>query len=184
MRDPQLQISHSEFSHALSNLALALPRKGREMDVRIDFDGELVRMTTAGVEVSLDGKGRWSGFVLAPLRPLVQMRSNLPDADPLAIRYSGGRFYVQGWSVSASWHDVGSEPASIPLNPTILHLLQFKASMTEAKLVSSSLRSAVSTAEGRAQKLMLRAQDILRPLGITLRDLEELLDRKIKTPNK
>ena len=184
MPDLQLQISNTEFSQALSNLAMALPRKGREMDVRIDFDGALVRMITAGVEVSLDGKGRWPGFALAPLRPLVQMRSNLPIGDPLSIRYSDGRFYVQGWSVSASWHDVGSEPASIPLNPTILHLLQFKASMTEAKLVSSGLRSAVGTAEGRAQKLMLRAQDILRPLGITLRDLEELLDRKIKTPNK
>ena len=184
MPDPQLQVSNSEFSHALSNLALALPRKGREMDVRIDFDGALVRMTTAGVEISVEGKGKWSGFALAPLRPLVLMRSHLPDADPLSIRFSDGRFYVQGWSVPASWHDVGSEPASIPLNPTILHLLQFKASTTEAKLVSSGLRSAVRTAEDQAQKLMLRAQDILRPLGITLRDLEELLDRKLKPPKK
>ena len=182
MSDAQLEISNADFANALSSLALALPRKGQAMDVRFDFDGEFLRMTTAGVEISIAGTGKWSGFALAPLRPLALMRKHLPDGDPLTIRFTGGRFYVAGWSVPATWHDLGSAPSSLPLKPTILHLLQFKASNTEAKLVSSGLRSAVRGAEDQAQKLMLRAQDILRPLGITLRDLEQLLDAKLRTP--
>ena len=182
MPDAIIQISPTEFADALSSLAMAMPPKGREMDARIDFDGTRVRITTAGVETTMEGKGHWTGFVLAPLRPLAQLRKRLPDGDPLTIRFSNGRLYVQGWSINAIWHDLGSEPASVPLNPTILNLLQYKASINEVKLHSSGLSAAVSGAEKQAQKLMLRAQDILRPLGITLRDLEQLLERKLKPP--
>ena len=180
----QIYLSHIDFSRAISDLAIALPRKGNSPELRIDFDGALVRMIAGGVEVSLEGKGSWSGFVLAPLRPIVLVRKHLPKVDPLSIRFLDGRFYVQSWSVPASWHDIGSELFYTPINPTILQLLQFKASTNEAKLVSSGMRTAVSAAEEQAQKLMLRAQDILRPLGITLRDIENLLSRKLRPPNE
>ena len=182
MSDAQILISRAKFSHALSTLALALPRKRGPMDVRIDFNGSLVRMTTAGVEISVDGNGEWSGFVIAPLHILASLRSKMPDADPLSIRFENGRLFVQSWSIPATWHDLGSQPVRIPLNPPMLDLLQLKASITEEKLVSSGLRSAVRGAEDKAQKMMLRAQDILRPLGISLKDLEEILERKLRLP--
>jgi hypothetical protein len=180
----QLHLSYTDFSHAISDLATALPRKGNDPELRVNFDGALVRLIAGGVEVSLEGQGSWSGFVLAPLRPIVLVRKHLPKVDPLSIRFLDGRFYIQSWSIPASWHDIGSELSYTPLNPTILQLLQFKASTNEAKLVSSGMRTAVNAAEEQAQKMMLKAQDILRPLGITLRDIEDLLSRKLQTPNE
>jgi hypothetical protein len=180
----QLYLSHIDFSQAVSDLAIALPRKGNGPELRIDFNGALVRLIAGGVEVSLEGKGSWSGFVLAPLRPIVLVRKHLPKVAHLSIRFLDGRFYIQSWSIPASWHDLGSELSYIPLNPTILQLLQLKASTNESKLVSSGMRTAVNAAEEQAQRLMLRAQDILRPLGITLRDIENLLSRKLRPPNE
>ncbi len=105
----QLSIRRSELEDALTQAAIALPRHW-DMDVRIDFDGNRLKFTTSGAEVFAEASGNWQGTAIVSLRMLAGVRKRLPGGDPLNLRFDGGRFYVERWSIPGSWRDMSPEP--------------------------------------------------------------------------
>jgi len=173
-------VEREDLFSALKHLSMALSKETKNAELRLDFiDGEL-RFLSIGVEAKITAHGNWRGFVVASLQPIVSLRE-LPKGSQLKIQYAENRLSIGNWSIAAK-HDANHiEPLTIPLKPTLKDLLKIKYTLTDEEISASAMKAIISKASADASVILMKAQEILRPTGISLRDLEDLLERKYRS---
>lgn len=180
---PPIRVGRKDFIQALKRISLAMPPRMQGLDVRIEFNGTLMQLSAPGAKAEIAAEGEaWAGFALVPFRPIKAVARGLPINDPLTLKFEDGRFYIERWSYPGMWQNIGPAPLDMPLmsvNPSILKMLKMDKKESPAKVLSSGLAGVVAEAEEKAQSLIERAALILRPLGITEADLQELLQKKL-----
>lgn len=177
MTGPRLSIGRGDFAKAIRLVSVALPRKG-DLEARITFADGLLTLEAAGARTQSDATGEWPGVARASLRALKGVSTKLPSQDPLTIRHDAGRFYIEGWSVPSAWQDIDAGMLALTIKPEIGDLLAVAADNSSARIASSGLAKAVVSAELSVAATLKKAASILGPLGITVRDLEDLLNAK------
>lgn len=181
MEKYSLVIKRIELKDALQSLAMAATKSNKVGELRLTLqDGDLV-MTAAGVEVAVEAAGQWETPIVMQLRQLTVIRDKLPEKVNLNLKYAGERLHLENVSFPAlaAENMKGQDPLSVlPINPQLADYLRLKYTMTAAEIAEAGLQRSINNASESALKLMLKAQEVLRPTGISLRDMEKMLELK------
>ena len=183
MNEPMsMFVERADLAAALKHLSMALSKETLNAELRIDFVESELRFLSIGVEAKIAARGSWQGFVIASLQPVVSLRE-LPKGEQIKIQYEANRLYIGRWSIAAQHDENNLSPEMVPLKPTLKDFLKIKYRLTDEEIAASALRLVISKANADVQVLLMKAQEILRPTGISLRDLEELIERKYRHPS-
>jgi hypothetical protein len=173
-------IKRTDLAESIKFLNGVIQIHPRNMQLRIDFaDGE-IRLFSLGIETKIPASGSWEGFVTSDLLPILTLK-NLPDGEIIKMEFKDGRLFIGGWSIKATHESNNISPTVIPLNPSLKDLVKLKYQLTDEQINASAMRSSISKASDDLKIILLKAQDILRPVGISLPELEEFIEKKYKS---
>ncbi len=176
---PHLSVEKRPFLQALKSLRISARARQKDLAVLSFQDGRLhIRLHETGV--SVPALGQWPGSARVIARTLIPVVTFPPDPDPLPLRFEGDRFYIAGWSVNATWHAQGGEPIETAAEPTALDLVALRRERGDEALEASGLLEEALEAERSLAGKLSHAARILRPVGISLGDLEDLVERKLE----
>ena len=173
-------IKRTDLADSIKFLNGVIQVNPKNMQLRIDFaDGE-IRLFSLGIETKIPASGKWEGFVISDLLPILNLR-NLPDGEIIKMEFKDGRLFIGGWSIKAVHESNNISPVNIPLNPSLKDLIRLKYQLTDDQINASAMRSSISKASDDLNIILLKAQDLLRPIGVSLPELEEFVEKKYKS---
>ena len=145
-------------------------RRGAGAGCALGPGGGLLTLSAPGAATELIAAGSWPRMVRASLRALLDLRTRLPPGDPLALRYQGGRLWIEKFSIPAKLGAplVGAADAQmdLPLNPRTSDYVRLKRRRGREELLRRGLWSAIEEAEKDLERRVGAAAKILAPLGI------------------
>ncbi len=167
---------------ALSHLR-RLGKKAVATDAVLAFDGQTFTVALPTFSTGMAATGEWEGKVRVPRGGLFFLQVGKVKLKPeeVGIRIEDGTLHVNQFSTGCLLMGAG-EPPVRPAEPSLLSVLrQAEASgVWPGQEVDPELRAKVFTAMERRDALVRKAAVALADLGVTLAEVRELVNQKIK----
>ncbi|MEM7254229.1 MAG: hypothetical protein AAF493_22655 [Pseudomonadota bacterium] len=173
-----LTVDKKPFLTALKSLRISIRARQKDEAVIGYSDGH-VSIELQGQIVNVPAKGEWPGCARVIARTLIPIATFPPDPDPLPLRFENDRFYIAGWSVNASWQDVGDRPLALPDDAGCLEVLMIGRQHTDKALSEAGLLSHVRNTEQFVRTRLAQAAAVLEPIGIEEADLNRIVEEKV-----
>lgn len=176
--DASLKVDRQELKRALKTFRQTIDdREWRSAFVEFE-DGSLV-IECGGVEVRAEASGYWPGRARISSSLLSQVGSALPEEDPLMIEVDEDQLRMGSLKVNCGWDTTGQARIHVPLHTNLMTLLKISRRYDEEIIRSSGIAGMVSLAEDRLREKLDRVSQYLENLGVTRRDLEEIVEREL-----
>ncbi|MFO8011730.1 MAG: hypothetical protein R6X20_00350 [Phycisphaerae bacterium] len=176
----RLKVDTAELRKGLKGLKRF--KKGmRDKSMILSYKGGNLALATPGVKVAVPAAGQWPRPVEAPAQLLVVLAKVPPEGDePVVIEYDGKRLSIAGCSLGASLAETARPRVDVLPTKRLLDLLRMGAKWSREDLEKEGFLEQVWEAESKRDKLLDRAKDLLLRLGIHRRDMDELLQAKLR----
>lgn len=180
---PHVTVARDELADALKQLAKFVRGKARVGDAVIARDDDGLTIETAGQTAGVAAVGAWTGQVRVPARFLLAIAARLPKSDTVAVRVSGGRLHVGSISATCIWEEQCAPQIEVPLDPPLTLVLGMAHRYSAEDIVRSGKRGLLEDAQRQRDRLVLRAAEALRPLGVSTEDVLDLVDQVVARLN-
>jgi hypothetical protein len=168
---PSVTVSRADLATTLKLLAKFVRGRARAADVVIRWCGDGLELEAAGQSTTLPATGAWPGQVRVPARFLLAIAPRLPPGDTLDLRVEAGRLRLGPISANCVWDERAPGQIELPLDPSITLILSLAHRYPADEIVRAGKAKLLREAQDRRDRLLLRAADVLRPLGVTPDDL-------------
>jgi hypothetical protein len=102
-----------------------------------------------------------------------------PPADPVIVTCDGERLQIGPVKVACKWQPVSSSLLTHPSQPEWLEGIALKYTMPRGRIIAEGRGPEVRAAERRLGAIVRRVAKTLTPTGVTLADLEALVERRL-----
>lgn len=178
-----LSVPRSELvAEAGRLLKLAVKSKLAKSELVMDFAEDSVALTLAGTTATLPAVCSGSGRVFASglaLKVLKEAARNLVSAE-VSILVDERMLHVGRVGVSCWWVREPWAPILLPLNATLVDVLELRYLYSQAEIVAAGLERTLFEAEDRKARLIANATETLAPLGVSVAALDHLVTERIK----
>ena len=176
---PSLMVDRTELVRALGVLAKQVKRK-HVGDAIISYEDGKLRIDLDGLSVKAAAEGEWPGRArVAASFAVAAAGLDFPN-EQVSIRIVPGLIYIERFFRSCEWQHDAVDLIQLPVNPSTLTVLAKTLDHTPAEIRRSGISEITYKAEERREDLILRAATRLKPLGVGLDDVRELVDRAIR----
>jgi hypothetical protein len=175
----ELKVNRSELVEGLTKIGKLVKRKTKSDALLNLEDGNLVVLLD-GISIKASAEGNFPGLVRIPGSKALTLIKVLPSEDSLTIAHDGERLYVENFSISCTWLDGEPTTIQVPADASVAHLLGVSLKHSEQEISTSGLSGAVHDAQSKRAKLERQAAHVLEPLGVTLSDIQELVERSLR----
>jgi hypothetical protein len=175
----RLEVSRGALADALL-LLKGIIRKRKLPDAVLTFDGSEISISLAGLDLRAPAKGTWPGSVVAPGFFFVAIAKAPLKSDPVLFEVRDGALRIGTFSVACSVQASPAVDLDLPLDPTLIEILEAASRHSHDELKRSGFLKAADEASDRAQRLIEKAAKVLEPLEIDRHDLQWLLERRLK----
>ena len=121
------------------------------------------------------------GEVRIPGSFLVGLAKMPPFEDPVVVAVRDGRLYFGSVSVGCVEQDAWKSEIQLPLDPSLPEILKLAFQYPAERIERAGLKKRVEEANERAADLLDKAATTLAPLGLTRKDLRDLLVKSLQT---
>jgi hypothetical protein len=148
-------------------------------DIIIWCQKGLLNIKAGGCHIKLPALGEWEGQAQLPIKGIKLITRALPKVDPIPfIKYedSLGIGHVR---LYCSWAHVSKEQISIPINAQPVLILGYLKNYSNEELEASGVLWKCLAADQERIERINSAKKILTPLGVTMNDLIDLVDKAV-----
>lgn len=177
----RLEVDAAELCATLKGLKrFAKGMKGKS--VLLSHNEGNLALATPGVAVTLPAKGHWPTPVRATAHILVMLIKVPPLGDgPFVISFDGKRLSIAECSVQASIEEEFLPRVDVLPTKRFFDLLRMGATWSYKDLQKEGFIEQVWRAEEKRDRLLAKAAETLSRLGIDRKDMNELLNAKLKS---
>ncbi len=173
----KLIIQRVDFINALKMLKKCVSPKPEEKAV-LSFDDNAFEITVAGMKVSFEAKGEWSGEAQVDGQILLKLHRVFPPGDPVVIQIVDDNLVINNFSMTCTWVDTGWKLPLLPRDPTLRELLIFQYESSD-EIKAADLDDKIKQAIIERDKLIKNAVEILSTLGVVESDLLPIVKRSL-----
>ncbi len=174
----KLIIQRTDFINALKMLKKCVSPKPAEKAV-LSFNDNAFEIKVAGMQVSLEAKGEWSGEAQVGGQILLKLLRVFPPGDPVVIRIVDDNLIINNFSMTCIWVESGWKLPLLPREPSLRELLIFQYESSPDEIKAADLDDKIKQAIIERDKLITSAAEILSPLGVMESDLLPIVKRSI-----
>jgi hypothetical protein len=179
----ELKVNRSELANGLETLRKLVKKPKPNMEAVFSFEDGLLEVYLNGFTVQAHAEGELPGLTRIPGVKAINLSKVLPTDDPLIIALEEERFYIGSLSIPCYWDNVRPRPIEIPNDAPLTTLLGVRLQYSHDDIFASGLLKPVNEAVNKRKMLVKRAANILEPLGVSLEEVERLVDDAVKRAN-
>ncbi len=144
-----------------------------------DFQESGIDITFNGMTMAVSGEGK--GFGRARIKGInIQALARLPFKEKtVSVWVEDSWLWVESLSVQCQWTDINPPLIELPMDSPLLDILAVGKNCDEEQILASGLAEKIKEAEETKNNLVSKAISNLKPLEITEKDFEELINSKI-----
>jgi len=172
---PLLRVNRPELEDALKKARKFLKPKDRSEAV-FSFDQGSLRVQMVGMTFTATAEGVWPGQARVPIASMGIFLSGIPGADWIEVRIHGDRLGISTLSVPCAWDPIPTQAIQLPLDPSLLMILQLSLAHSREHIAASGLEKVLEGAEKRRDELVEKAAELLRDLAVSPSDLLDMVD--------
>jgi hypothetical protein len=174
-----LRVERADLIDALKKLKKLVKRK-TPAQAFLSFEKGMLVVSLDGISIECSAEGQFPGIVRIPGVKALTLSEVLPLEDPLTIGHDKQRLYIGPFSMSCGWLEGKPEPIQVPTDAPIRHMLALRLKYSEEQILKSGLSGAVHNARAVRTKLEHQAAYVLEPLGVTLSDIQTLVENCLR----
>jgi hypothetical protein len=171
-------VSRVEVVKGLGTLKNSLASK-TPPEVMVWCEKGFLVIQAGGIYVKLPSLGEWEGQAQFSAKGFRFLVVALPEDDPMPFIKYPESIGVGRTQIYCSWKEVPKNHITIPLNAKPIQLLGVLRKHSRNELESSGLLNKCLEAEQLVLGKLNTALRTLSPLGVTMTDLNELIDKLI-----
>lgn len=175
---PFLEVNRAELAEGLKSLRKFI-KPTSPAEAVISFQDDRLRIDLVGMAARASATGTWPGQARVSTALIWRLAQALPTGDPLPLRVEGGHIYIAQDSAPCTWQDASGKGIPLPINPSLLQLLNIRRKHAEDVIRQSGLTALVRDAEKQRDALIAKAVAILGPLEIQPAGLRRIVDERL-----
>jgi len=179
----ELNVNRKELIDGLNLLgSVAKPKKNMEAVLSFEKGNFVVRLN--GGSIGASAEGEFPGIIRISAILAIKLAKMLPLEDTLTVAHDEKRLYIGTFAIQCTWHNVEPYPAQLPIDPSLPVLLGLRFECTQEQILHSGYSKSLDQAERKRKRLITKAMNTLKILGVERVFLEKLVDENIKRINK
>ncbi len=143
------------------------------------FDGTFLTVEALDRVFAAAATGTWPGVAKVSATFVIAMAKAPPADVELRLSYADGRLRLGTLSIDCDWQPVSDTLLELPASPDWIEALSLKYRATRARIVAAGLKQSIGDAEQKLAALVRKTAKPLAPLGVSERDLNELIERRL-----
>ena len=177
--DRRLEVNRGHLIQGLANVggrSSKLHKRGRAI---LGFDGSFLTVEAGDVTFIARATGVWPGNAVVSVTLIQGLAYNTPAGDPMIVTCDGS--YVRFGPIQAGcvWQPISAAVLDTPLQAEWLEGLALRYQLPRGRLIAEGRRGEIQVAERKLRALLRRVGKILAPLGVTVADLEALVEKRM-----
>ncbi|PSC04041.1 hypothetical protein SLNSH_15635 [Alsobacter soli] len=153
--------------------------------VRLDFKPGLLELTGPGAATAIDAQCEWSVTILVDAGAMARFADVLPDVPNLSLEVRTGQLFIGGTGfVMKSMMEVAPPAIQLPIGADTLQVLVAVAHRGEIAVGASLGQDRIEAAKADKQARIEAAASILKALGATRPDIENLVEAILRRHTK
>jgi hypothetical protein len=177
--DCQLLISRAALVEMLGPMGKFLRKDIRQEAILDPAPGGL-EVSLGGIAIVVAGEGSWTQRVRVPGRYFVGIARRPPSGDPIEIAVVGERCKIGSVSLPCEMSPAEGANVELTMDPFAGEVLALRQQHTSGVIEKSGLLPELKAAEERRDRLLVRALEVLAPLGVTEGDLRWAIERAVR----
>lgn len=174
-----LEVAREDFEEALKTFGRTIDdREWRSAFLEFE-DGSLV-IECGNVTVGTDASGHWPGRVRISSAILARAARALPQENPLTVAVDGDQLLLGSLRLNCAWNTGNRPRLKVPLHANLKALLKISRRYDRETIRASGIAAMVGVAEDRLREKLDRASRYLENLGVTRKELQELVEAKLE----
>ena len=173
----RILVHRVELKNALKVLALELKRK--TLNLVVFCGANTLYLRVGATECKLDGQGYFDGEAHLPGRVVTTLLASMPEPNPMPFERLPEHLGIGNIRFSCDWRSHAKTKITTTLNSTLLDNLCLEQRYTLEQIQASGMGPVVEAAIKERDQKIAKAYELLKPFGVELEDLSELVKKSI-----
>ena len=177
--DYRLSVDRGHLIQGLKLVKKTVRRVRRAGPATIGFDGTYLTVEANVVTFLAHAVGAWPGNAIVNDSLVHALAAVPPVDDPVIVTCDGEQLHFGPLKVTCKWQPVSSSLLAVPVQREWIESLALKYTLPRGRIIAQGLGAELNAAERRLATLIRRVAKSLAPLGVTVSDVEALVDRRL-----
>ena len=168
--------------HLLQGLRLfGKPSRRIPKDVRavVGFDGSFLTVDVGEIAFVAHAVGAWPGNAIVAPAVVHALAKVPPPEDPVIVTCDGKHLHIGPIKVACQWQPVSATLLAPSCQAEWQEALALKYTLPRGRIIAEGRGSEVKAAERRLAAVLRRVAKTLAPMGVSLADVETLVERRL-----
>lgn len=177
--DYRLSVDRANLIRGLILVKKTVRRVRRAGQATIGFDGSYLSVEAGIVTFLAHAVGAWPGNAIVSDSLVHALAAAPPVDDPVIVTCDGEQLHFGPLKVGCRWQPVSSSLLAVPARREWIESLALKYTLPRGRIIAEGPGSELHAAERKLSAVVQRVAKSLAPLGVTVGDIEALVDRRL-----
>ena len=178
--DYRLAVDRQHVLQGLKLVKKSVQRVHKADRAVVGFGDGWLTVEAGEVTFVAQATGAWPGNATVSATLVRALAAVPPKEDPIILTCDGKHLRFGVLRVPCKWQAVSSMVLSRPRHPEWFELIALKYTLPLARIIAEGRGAEVRAAERKLAALVRRTAKSLAPMGVTLDDVEVLVERRLE----